>query len=148
MPLPDLALTRTLLLPQSGSRSGRLTAVKIERLLILEWFDGPVEAIARTDSGGSLLPRLRDEVPIRPESVYEVRRLDDAAYEVAFAATASAFGPTTEPVWIVPFHEDTELEATRHARAVLDAAVSPADELVATCTSADLRGNELILAWQ
>jgi hypothetical protein len=122
--------------------------MKIERLLILDWFDGPTEAIALTSERGSLLLRLRAELPIRRDSVYELQRLRDDAYSQALSACVNAFGPATEPSWIVPCQENTATMAAQHVEVAIAQATVPTDDRTAWCTSADLAGERLVLHWR
>ncbi len=100
-------------------------------MLILDWFDGPVEAIAEGSDGESYLVLLQSDLPIGSDPVYELRRLSRDAYQEARAAAEALYGPGTGgPSWVIVSHPDTDPEAVARLEAVLDRAGRAVDQRV------------------
>ena len=96
--------------------------ISLVELLILDWYDGPLEAFARGDDGGSYLVRLVGEPPITARSTYEVRRLRHSVFSEAVKAVRHAGGGVGP---VIPWIEDDDARATLEA--TLDELAVPVD---------------------
>ncbi len=116
-------------------------------MLILDWFDGPVEAIAEGSDGESYLVLLQSDLPIGADAVYELRRLRRDAYQEARAAAEATYGPDTSPSWAPLFHPDADPEAVARLEAVLDRAESRVDQRVGRVIGR-LHDDPLVVDWR
>ena len=121
--------------------------MRLARLLVLDWHDGPVEAIAEGSDGESYLVRRRSELPIGSDAVYELRRLRPEAYHEARAAAEATYGPGSTPGWIIPGHRDADPTAVAHLDAVLRLATRPVNQRFGTFTG-HIEDDVLVVDWR
>jgi hypothetical protein len=80
--------------------------IHLVRLLILDWFDGPLDAIGRAAAGESYRMQHVGDPPITDRSVFRVRRLHREAFGTLLDAATEVFGPASSPEWVVPARKD------------------------------------------
>ena len=76
------------------------SSLRIERLIALDWFDGPVEAIAVTAKDESLHVKLAGDPPITANAVFRVWRLAPSTFAQVLADLEQLVGPAASPTWI------------------------------------------------
>ena len=105
-----------------------MATIHLVRLLILDWFDGPLDAVGRTAAGESYWVQHVGDPPITDRSVFKVRRLDRDAFGILLDAATDAFGPVSSPAWVAPAR--TDQNAPDHLDALLNEQLTPIDESV------------------
>ena len=71
-------------------------------LLVFEWFDGPLCAVALGADNQSYLAVHVGNPPITQHSVFEVWPLEADAYQRLRSAAAAEFGAHQQAVWVLP----------------------------------------------
>jgi hypothetical protein len=102
--------------------------IHLVRLLILDWFDGPLDAIGRAAAGESYRVQHVGDPPITERSVFCLRRLHREAFEAVLDAATEAFGPASSPEWVVPARKDPT--GPDSVEALLRKHLTPIDESV------------------
>jgi hypothetical protein len=82
------------------------STIHLVRLIILDWFDGPLDALGLASNGESYRVRHIGDPPITEGSVFQVRRLGSKAFDIVLSAASEIFGPPASPEWIVPATAD------------------------------------------
>jgi hypothetical protein len=125
--------------------SGCRPKLHLIRLLVLDWFDGPLEAVGEGVDGASYRLRHVGNPPITPQSVYRVELLPKGAFQASAELLERSFGRPTDPVWVPIWDiEGLESEALRSA---LDAHLAPAEERVGYGQPAGLVGHDIQVVW-
>jgi hypothetical protein len=100
--------------------------IHLVRLIILDWFDGPLDALGLSSTGESYRVRHVGDPPITESSVFQVRRLGSEAFGLVLNAATDMFGPPASPEWVVPATADrTRLDSMD---ALLNEHLIPTDE--------------------
>ena len=121
-----------------------LATLRLSALLVLDWFDGPIEALALAPDGGSYSVRHVGEPPITRASVFEVLRLKTGSFEHARDTAVEAYGAARAPIWVLP---PAPPENDDRLRQLLSDALRPVGALVGYCQTSALLDRDLGILW-
>lgn len=122
------------------------STVYLDRLMILDWFDGPIEALGYSERHGSSYHLCHVGVPpIGPRSVYQVRRLQPHAYPVVREVVETCFGPWSSPVRTI--HPSSDPSISDRVDGTVANHVTPVDRRVGYAQTATLIGHALDIVW-
>jgi hypothetical protein len=119
--------------------------IRLTSLLVLDWFDGPLEAVAQSTDGDSYAVRHVGDPPITSRSIYSLSPLAPGAFERLLGSASAAYGPANSPVWILPAPaRDAEPDPVDRA---LEESLVGVPDRVGYCRTGGLLDHELDVMW-
>jgi len=121
--------------------------IRMMSLLVLDWFDGPLKAVAQSADGDSYLVRHVGDPPITGRSINQLSPLSADAFGRVHDKAIAAYGPAQSPVWILPAPASArDAEPDDVDRALEESLVRVTDR-VGYCRTDALLDHELDVVW-
>ena len=116
-------------------------------LLVLDWFDGPLQAVAQSAEGDAYFARHVGDPPITDRSIYRLSPLASGSFERVLDSATAAYGPARSPLWILPVPRlGRDAEPDSVDRAIEESLVHAGDG-VGFCRTDVLLDRELDVVW-
>ncbi|MEA2195934.1 MAG: hypothetical protein QOG42_2696 [Solirubrobacteraceae bacterium] len=116
---------------------------RLVRLIALDWFDGPTEAVVLSDARESLHCRLAGEPPITGASVYVFRWLRPSAFAELESEFEAEYGPAAAPIWV----PRVDPSLTPRETSALNKRIEPRDAQLGYAQTDSLVDQELHVIW-